>query len=70
MTAKMNETRINSIDYDEVDRLIAAGRYERSKVFHAVLHRIGARIARLFDLHAAVQKTVGFEPTIKPASKH
>ncbi|UUX51395.1 hypothetical protein NUH88_06785 [Nisaea acidiphila] len=70
MTAKSPMIQRQSIDFGEVDRYIAAGRAERSKAVHEALRTLGRGIATLFDLHAAMQKKVSFEPTVKVAPKH
>lgn len=70
MTANKTLIERKAIDFSEVERYIAAGRAERSKAVHAALRTAGRKIAMLFDLHAAMQKKISFEPTIKVAQKH
>lgn len=70
MTAKSPMIQRQAIDFGEIDRYVAAGRAERSKAVHEALRAFGRGIATLFDLHAAMQKKVSFEPTIKAAPKH
>jgi len=70
MTATKTLIERETINFSEVDRYVAAGRAERSKAVHEALRALGRHIATLFDLHAAMQKKVSFEPTIKVAPKH
>lgn len=70
MTATKNTIQRAKIDFEEVNRCIAAGRMERSKFFNEALLKTGAAFAKLFDLHAMMQKNVSFEPTVKAAPKH
>jgi hypothetical protein len=70
MTANNPMIQRPAIDFAEVDRHIAAGRAERSKYVHEMIRSIGRSFSTLFDLHAAMQKKVSFEPTVKVAPKH
>lgn len=70
MTAKSPKIQRQNIDFGDVDLYIAAGRAERSKAVHDAFRSLGRGIATLFDLHAAMQKKVSFEPTVKVAPKH
>ncbi|WP_339856700.1 hypothetical protein [uncultured Nisaea sp.] len=70
MTANKTLIERETIDFAQVERYIAAGRAERSKAVHEALRSFGRQIASLFDLHAAMQKKISFEPTVKIAPKH
>lgn len=70
MTAKSPIIQRQTISYAEIERYMAAGRAERSKAVHEAIKAVGRGIATLFDLHAAMQKKVSFEPTVKVAPKH
>ncbi|MEP3112164.1 hypothetical protein [Nisaea sp.] len=70
MTAKKTLIERDTINFSEVELYVAVGRAERSKAVHEALRGLGRSIAALFDLHAAMQKKVSFEPTIKVAPKH
>lgn len=42
----------------EVDRLIAAGRLERSREAHRIFGALFRALGRLFDLHGAMEKKI------------